>query len=670
MSLDPRFPPIVQSDAQGWLDFLDDIKNAFISQWTNKVCADLVALSCGCLAGESEVLNQIKDSGAPISCLNCQNQTTIVSRLEPFRKIIHKVPDQQQALAEWVLSANTLGTPPMAAPENANDIDLAHTNLDYDYVPIPRTSTHGLPVTSASSGLLGLFRSAAQAIVGTSPDSTKDWMDSLSLVDTHTNSVLSKSPSVASTLSGVGPSGAQAPTPLTSLAPLSPSSTSGISIPSTSGQPQTQTQTQVQGQTGPHPNESPASQFFYLPPSGPSGPPREEDATRESNYAKCFPGFRKQFQHSTQQRSLMQRNKKSYSTAISPDATTFALVNAQKFQIYSIPNDYNDPPTLICEPKIQDWGSSPMVSMSTSLVAIASSSGDLWVYNFEGQLQYHNKSQFTIHCMTVSPLDTMVACGIVTRDKTANIDKQPLVVLHFLTPPNQQQQPQPQQNTQGPISLLIPYYDTINYLCFAHDETYLGCSTSGESRFMVISLADRTMPRLVMKSIRRVDANKDSEGITSVKFIPRHLRRQYMVVTSSVMSSNSPPVILDPKINTNSGTSASSAVSQPSLIMRVDKVGSQIHNCAISPRGDAIAFLDRSGLVYVMHAPGMLSDHRRIAVVEEVSRGPQYTSAASMQFTSSGHALVIVDRKGELFIEDYGAGLPNQAGIGKCRLLA
>uniref|UniRef100_A0A060THV1 ARAD1D34320p n=1 Tax=Blastobotrys adeninivorans TaxID=409370 RepID=A0A060THV1_BLAAD len=664
MSLDPRFPPIVQSDAQGWLDFLDDIKNAFTSSWTNKVCGDLVALSCGCLAGESEVANQIKDSTAPIRCLNCQNQTIIVSRLEPFRKIIDKVPDQQQTLAEWVLSANTLGTPPMAAPENTNDIDLAHTNLDYDYVPIPRTSSHGHP---ASSGLLGLFRSAAQSIVGTSPDSTKDWMDSLSLVDTQTNSVLSKSPSVASTLSGVGPSGVQAPTPLTSLAPLSPSSTSGISIPSTSGQGQGQTQ--VQGQTAPHPNQSPATQFFYLPPSM---PPRreEEDGTRESNYAKCFPGFRKQFQHSTQQRSLMQRNKKSYSTAISPDATKFALVNAQKFQIYSIPNDYNDPPTLICEPSIQDWGSSPMVSVSTSLVAIASSSGDLWVYNFEGKLQYHNKSQFTIHCMTISPLDTMVACGIVTRDKTANIDKQPLVVLHFLTPNQPHSTSTTSQTTQGPISLLIPYYDTINYLCFAHDETYLGCSTSGESRFMVISLADRTMPRLVMKSIRRVDANKDSEGITSVKFIPRHLRRQYMVVTSSVMSSNSPPVILDPKINTNSGTSASSAVSQPSLIMRVDKVGSQIHNCAVSPRGDAIAFLDRSGLVYVMHAPGMLSDHRRIAVVEEVSRGPQYTSAASMQFTSSGHALVIVDRKGELFIEDYGAGLPNQAGIGKCRLLA
>lgn len=94
--------------------------------------------------------------------------------------------------------------------------------------------------------------------------------------------------------------------------------------------------------------------------------------------------------------------------------------------------------------------------------------------------------------------------------------------------------------------------------------------------------------------------------------------------------------------------------------MRVDKVGSKIHSSAASPRGDAIAFLDKSGLVYVMHAPGLLPDHRKICVATEVAKAAKSSSSASMQFSPSGRVLVVVDRKGDVHIEDYGAGLLNK----------
>ncbi|CAN6637612.1 SPS-sensor component Ptr3p [Trichomonascus vanleenenianus] len=461
--------------------------------------------------------------------------------------------------------------------------------------------------------------------------------------------------------------------------------------------------------------------------------------TREFNYTKCFPTHRKQFLHNTQPRSLLMRSKRkpNFATCISPDASRFALVSASKCLIYAIAPDFNDPPILLCEiasPEAAttnppnppsnvssstissaslsaahaahaadigggggngaahaaavsaelgtDWGEDAIASMSDNYIAIAGrASGKIRVFDFSGVLVFRQDMKLQIYCMALSPHDSMLAYGIYCRNPLSStstrLTRTPMVALHLLTPSG----PHNLTTDAKPISIMIPYNDTLNNLVFSGDETLLACSTLCESRFMVISVSNPKEPRLVMKSTRRVEPDDDFEGITSLNFFPRpptasRHSHHYMAVTSSVFAS-APPIILDTKIGTKSSSAASqssasssaSGVSQPSMLMRVDKVGSRIHNAAVSPRGDALAFLDKSGVVSVMHAPGLLPENRRIAVATEVAAAPNPSLAASIQFSPSGQVLVIVDRKGDVHIMDYGAGAPNQAGVGKCRVL-
>lgn len=203
--------------------------------------------------------------------------------------------------------------------------------------------------------------------------------------------------------------------------------------------------------------------------------------------------------------------------------------------------------------------------------------------------------------------------------------------------------------------------DPINTLQFSSDGQYLSCSTALESRFLVISLRKINEPRLVMKSLRSIDTSLESEGITDTKIFPGN--PNLMCVTS--VAFNAPPIVINTKIQSINGVQT---VAQPTMLLRLDELGSKIHKCEISPRNDSIAFLDRNGTVHIMFAPTMMdNEKRRIVAVDVVANAYRMREAATLKFSNDGHKLYLLDRKGILYVEDFAYGLPQNHEVTKCK---
>ncbi|KAL3236631.1 SPS-sensor component PTR3 [Nakaseomyces bracarensis] len=104
------------------------------------------------------------------------------------------------------------------------------------------------------------------------------------------------------------------------------------------------------------------------------------------------------------------------------------------------------------------------------------------------------------------------------------------------------------------------------------------------------------------------------------------------------------------------------------MIMRLNELGSQIHKCEVSPRNDAIAFLDKNGSVYIMSTPAIMdNEKRRVALVDIVANSHRAYESASLRFSPEGHQLYLVDRKGILYVEDFAAGQPQDLDITRCK---
>lgn len=438
---------------------------------------------------------------------------------------------------------------------------------------------------------------------------------------------------------------------------------------------------------------------------------------REMYYKKCFPSFRKQFQHNINSRLILPRSKVFISTSISPDTSKIAVCTEKKWSVYWTPEDYNDSPTLLCTGKSVGESQQPMekaksksastpqsaaaamvppllsaefeqgelvdwdhqiISLSNRYLAIAGSNGILRLYDLEneGKCVYHHKSKFSIRYMTISPNGTLIACAVTGIDNHTKTE-QPMIVLHWLqlgdTSPlmtrytnsldSVDQIPGVTIQVVETVTITIPYQDVINSLSFSWDEAFLSCATYLTSHILIINVTNPHEPRMMLKTSRWTDKTGESEGITSIEFFPRN---RFFAVTS--VAQNSYPMIIDSKIKSTS--SQPQMINRLSMVLRVEKVGSSIHKTAISPRDNAVAFLDKNGLVYLMYAPMFESAHRRIFVVTEVSSAPTYREAAAIRFSPTGHALFIIDRKGNFHVEDFAAGSPQQAGIGKCRILS
>ncbi|ODQ68096.1 hypothetical protein NADFUDRAFT_48751 [Nadsonia fulvescens var. elongata DSM 6958] len=443
---------------------------------------------------------------------------------------------------------------------------------------------------------------------------------------------------------------------------------------------------------------------------------QRNETKHEHFFQRCFPFYRKQYQHSVYNRPLLSTKPQNYTrtknslTAISPNGKLFVLVAPKSWAVYAIESNFNSAPRFVCgglsngeyglistekstskkkktiinNPSKgvsplrkytnfdNDEGTLPedwehrFVSMSDRHLVIAGSLGIIRVYDLSelGKRVYKYKSTLDIKSLIISARGNIFATGVSGVNKITNSAKS-MIVLHNINPEGfknntaptgtssstslslSSTKPTKKQNPIFTVTFSIPYSDTVSTLSFSDDERLICCSTTPTPRFLIINITSPLTPRLVMKSTRRLstssltsesvsdrfqhsgsNSNKNaslsppafsgvaapsvssyqfnqnttpsSEGITSVQFFPSKApcpiyARGLVAVTS--VAPHQPPLILRPNI---SQSSTKSSTSQPTLLARIDHVGHNIHRMAISPRGDAVAFLDRNGLVYVV----------------------------------------------------------------------
>ena len=436
----------------------------------------------------------------------------------------------------------------------------------------------------------------------------------------------------------------------------------------------------------------------------------EYNEEKEFYFAKCFPMYRKRSQFSTHSKFLRTKSKLFINNSISPDCTKFALITPNKWEVFSIPyansgSKSKEPALLFCGNSAGEYGpnfeslsmpTNPMslkpiyneswdastmrttrkktrdnsaetalaqwehiyCKLSNRLLVVAGTRGIFRVFDLEkgGEPIYTYCSSFPIRSVDINPITSTISCGITGRDRTTGAE-QALLLLHRI------EFDKASQNWQfpQPITITLPYRDPIHTLQFSSDGKYLSCSTALESRFLVISLRKINEPKLVMKSLRLLDTSLESEGITDTKLFPGN--PNLMCVTS--VAFNAPPIVINTKIESMNGVQS---VAQPTMLLRLNELGSKIHKCEVSPRNDSIAFLDRNGTVYMLFAPTMMdNEKRRILTVDMVSNAYRMREAASMRFSSDGHTLYILDRKGILYVEDFAYALPQHPEVTKCK---
>lgn len=293
---------------------------------------------------------------------------------------------------------------------------------------------------------------------------------------------------------------------------------------------------------------------------------------------------------------------------------------------------------------------------------------------------------FPIRCIDVDSSRNVVACGITGKDRTNGAEQALIVFQRIIVNTEASNKNELVYSLLAPITITLPYRDPINTLQFSDDGFYLSCTTCFENRFLVISVKKIEEPRLIMKSIRNIDNSLESEGITSTNMFPGNAG--LMCVTS--VAYNSPPIIIDTKIKSskkkmydgNMSFSSNNeskvnwyknAVLQPSMLLRLDELGSKIYKAEISPRNDSIVFLDKNGTLFLLASSSNNfvenNEKRRILILDNVSNAYKLKESASMRFSKNGHKLFIVDRKGILYIEDFSAGLPNDNFVTQCKQL-
>lgn len=409
---------------------------------------------------------------------------------------------------------------------------------------------------------------------------------------------------------------------------------------------------------------------------------------KEFFFVKCFPTYRRHYQYSTHSKFLKAKSKTFIQTRISPGAQFFALLSPRKWEVYEIPEDPSKPPVLRCVgkstgeygPNFENLEKPPMnelregntnandflkkladwehlyCSISDSYLVISGTHGILRVYDlgYRGRPVYLYASNFPIRCIDISPSSELVAYGITGKDRVSGAEHA-LIMMHKLNFNNGL------LFKVDSTTVKLPYRDPINKVSFSTDSNYLSCSTALESRFLTVLVKDAEHPKLVMKSLRTLDTSLESEGITDIKMFDNS---RFMCVTS--VAFNASPIIVDNNIALTNGLET---VAQPKLVMKLSEVGTQIHKCAISPRNDAVAFVDRNGTVYLMNSTRMDQDHKRFFIVDQVSNAFRERESASAMFSADGHRLYLVDRKGILYVNDFASGLPKDPEITRCKPL-
>lgn len=408
------------------------------------------------------------------------------------------------------------------------------------------------------------------------------------------------------------------------------------------------------------------------------------DEKSELYFVNCFPMYRKRYQFNTHSKFNIIKTKSKYftNTAISPDCSMFAMISESKWEVYKINKTSHgiEAPILLCcgksngqygpnfnelkksstKVKPQDnYFQQYYCKMSNDYLVISGSGNQFRVLSLQnrGEIIYVYKSSFPIRCIDIDPASKIIAYGITGKERNTGAE-QALIAFHQII--NNKVTSEPEFLT--PVTITLPYKDPINTIQISNDGKYISCSTALESRFLIISVERPKEPRLLMKSLRTIDSSLESEGITDTKLFNGD--PNIMCVTSAAF--NSPPIVINTRINNKKN--GVRTVAQPTMIMRLNELGSQIHKCEVSPRNDAIAFLDKNGSVYIMSTPAIMdNEKRRVALVDIVANSHRAYESASLRFSPEGHQLYLVDRKGILYVEDFAAGQPQDLDITRCK---
>ncbi|KAG7883706.1 hypothetical protein KL938_002291 [Ogataea parapolymorpha] len=452
-----------------------------------------------------------------------------------------------------------------------------------------------------------------------------------------------------------------------------------------------------------------------------------KDVNKEFLYAKNFPLYRKLYQHHTHHSNFPFKTKLFINTDFSPHLDKLVLLSEKKWEVYHLSvNHPEKPPLLLCCGNINgDYGEtfSALKKVNANEIIMNSNFGENakdsleslanWEHLFckitediliisgtrgfvrffdlqsKGRPLYTYQCRFPVRCIDVSSDGKYASLGVTGKDKFTGFEQAFIILLKLelleikshISCSNEGEKPCAAGHLDANLGsfssatsaglrtlqiqyypFTLPYRDPVSILKFSPNCRYLTVATALESRFMIISIKDPTRPVMVMKSQRKLDTSLESEGITDLSFFPDN---RLMTLTS--VSYNSVPIIIDTKITSISGPEG---IAHPKLLAKVEEVGNTIHKCCVSPRGDSVAYLDRSGAVYVMSTSRIDdTDSKRLVVVTDVSNSYQVKEAASLRFDKDGYKLYVLDRKGLLTISDFTAGTMEDPSITRCKII-
>lgn len=375
--------------------------------------------------------------------------------------------------------------------------------------------------------------------------------------------------------------------------------------------------------------------------------------------------------------------------------------------------------------------------LSTNYLIISGTKGVMRVLNVSssslpnelGRPMYIYITNFPIRCISISPNESLVACGITAKERLSS-KEQPFIILHKLNPFLNHDQA---FESVEPITITIPYRDPIKIINFNSTSTHLLCCTVWESRYLIIKLRNKRSdnyrrPRLVWTEltytrhhrIRNAEINDagsdneqsddfqlmDDEGITDLQF--GALNANVIFLTSCSLKDRPSYVLkLEGEIDSTNHNSAFAAhtnsidnqsqdislqsslysksdeeknnsqisnISGSETIMKIPEIGSSIHRLTLLPRGDAIVFLNKSGHVFLVSTPNFqhpTSSIKRVVVqLGEVANAARYTEAASLKFSADGGKIYAVDRKGVFQVYDFTKGIPgHDSDVVKCKII-
>jgi hypothetical protein len=331
-------------------------------------------------------------------------------------------------------------------------------------------------------------------------------------------------------------------------------------------------------------------------------------------------------------------------------------------------------------------------------------------YGF-GQPVYTYITNFPIRCIATTPKASLIACGITAREKTSG-KEQPFIILHKMNMSEDNY-----LQSVEPITITSPYNDPIKIITFNAEATHLLCCTVWESRYLVIKLRSNKSsdnykrPRLIWSDVvanatRRFRAKGENdtfvesveadnelmmndEGITDLQFGAKFSNTIFL--SSCSLRSRPPAVIrLDgASLDANKQSTVSDSYSMSSIeeeeyssiissevVMKVSEVGSQIHRCALSRRGDGIVFINKDGQVLLVTTSNFYTSNptpmtRKVTVLlGEVANAERFPEAASVIFSSDGGKVFVVDRKGIFTVFDFTKGIPGEdVDVVKCKII-